>query len=342
VSNLKSLIAKAADGTPLSREEAREAFDIIMSGAATPSQIGGFLMALRVRGESIDEIAGAVATMRAKMLPVDAPTNAVDVVGTGGDASGSYNISTCSAFVVAGCDVPVAKHGNRSLSSKSGAADVLMALGVNIDIKPKQISRCIREVGLGFMFAPNHHSAMKHVGPARAELGTRTIFNLLGPLSNPAGVKRQMVGVFAKRWVEPIAHVLASLGSEAAWVVHGSDGLDEITTTGPTSVSALENGTVRSFEISPQDVGLSVSRPDDLKGGEAPENAAALKAVLEGTKNAYRDTVLMNAGATLLVAGHASDLRDGVTQAAQAIDSGAALERLNSLIRVSNDGNGNG
>lgn len=342
MSNLKSLIAKAADGTPLSRDEAREAFDIIMSGAATPSQIGGFLMALRVRGESIDEIAGAVATMRAKMLPVDAPANAVDVVGTGGDASGSYNISTCSAFVVAGCGVPVAKHGNRSLSSKSGAADVLMALGVDIDIKPDQISRCIHDVGLGFMFAPNHHSAMKHVGPARAELGTRTIFNLLGPLSNPAGVKRQMVGVFAKRWVEPIAHVLASLGSEAAWVVHGSDGLDEITTTGPTSVSALENGKIRSFEISPQDVGLPLSRPEDLKGGEAKENATALKAVLDGAKNAYRDTVLMNAGATLLVAGHASSLGEGVAQAAQSIDSGAALERLNRLIQVSNEGHGDG
>ena len=342
MSNLKSLIAKAADGTPLSRDEAREAFDIIMSGAATPSQIGGFLMALRGRGESIDEIAGAVATMRAKMLPVDAPANAVDVVGTGGDASGSYNISTCSAFVVAGCGVPVAKHGNRSLSSKSGAADVLMALGINIDIKPEQISRCIHDVGLGFMFAPNHHSAMKHVGPARAELGTRTIFNLLGPLSNPAGVKRQMVGVFAKRWVEPIAHVLASLGSEAAWVVHGSDGLDEITTTGPTSVSALEDGKVRSFEISPQDVGLPLSRPEDLKGGEAKENAEALKAVLEGARNAYRDTVLMNAGATLLVAGHASSLGEGVAQAAQSIDSGAALERLNHLVRLSNEGHGNG
>ncbi|SDU11339.1 anthranilate phosphoribosyltransferase [Stappia sp. ES.058] len=342
MSNLKSLIAKAADGTPLTRDEAREAFDIIMSGAATPSQIGGFLMALRVRGESIDEIAGAVATMRAKMLPVDAPANAVDVVGTGGDASGSYNISTCSAFVVAGCGVPVAKHGNRSLSSKSGAADVLTALGVNIDIKPERISRCIREVSLGFMFAPNHHSAMKHVGPARTELGTRTIFNLLGPLSNPAGVSRQMVGVFARQWVEPIAHVLKSLGSQAAWVVHGSDGLDEITTTGPTSVAALEDGKVRTFEISPLDVGLSISRPEDLKGGEAKENAAALKAVLEGARNAYRDTVLMNAGATLLVAGHAAELREGVSQAAQAIDSGAAMERLNHLVQVSNDGNGNG
>ncbi|WP_349360528.1 anthranilate phosphoribosyltransferase [Stappia sp.] len=336
MSNLKSLIGKVADGTPLSRDEARTAFDIIMSGAATPAQIGGFLMALRVRGETVDEIAGAVATMRAKMLPVEAPAHAVDVVGTGGDASGSYNISTCSAFVVAGCGVPVAKHGNRSLSSKSGAADVLAALGIDIDIPPAAISTCIREAGLGFMFAPNHHSAMKHVGPARAELGTRTIFNLLGPLSNPAGVRRQMVGVFAERWVEPIAEVLASLGSEAAWVVHGSDGLDEITTTGPTTVAALENGAVRVFQIAPGDVGLPVARPEDLKGGEAEENAEALAAVLDGAKSAYRDTVLMNAGATLVVAGHAGDLAEGVAQAARSIDTGAARARLDRLVAVSN------
>ncbi len=337
MSNLKTLIAKAADGNPLSRDEARTAFDIIMSGAATPAQIGGFLMALRVRGETVDEIAGAVSTMRAKMIPVSAPDDAVDVVGTGGDASGSVNISTCSAFVVAGCGVPVAKHGNRSLSSKSGAADVLMALGVNIDIAPAHISRCIREAGLGFMFAPNHHSAMKHVGPARTELGTRTIFNLLGPLSNPAGVRRQMVGVFARQWVEPIAHVLATLGSEAAWVVHGSDGLDEITTTGPTTVAALENGSVRTFDIAPGDVGLPTCRPEDLKGGEAPENAVALRAVLEGARTAYRDTVLMNAGATLVVAGRAANLADAVAMAAGSIDSGSALARLSRLVEVSNE-----
>ncbi|MCA1297093.1 anthranilate phosphoribosyltransferase [Stappia indica] len=336
MSNLKALIAKVADGNALTRPEAQTAFDIIMSGAATPAQIGGFLMALRVRGETVDEIAGAVSTMRAKMLPVEAPEDAVDVVGTGGDASGSYNISTCSAFVVSGCGVPVAKHGNRSLSSKSGSADVLMALGVNIDISAEHIGRCIREVGLGFMFAPNHHSAMKHVGPARVELGTRTIFNLLGPLSNPAGVQRQMVGVFAERWVEPIAEVLAALGSKAVWVVHGSDGLDEITTTGPTKVAALEEGRIRTFEVTPQEVGLSLWKSEDLLGGEAPVNAAALKAVLEGEKNAYRDTVLMNAGATLVVAGRAKDLAEGVALSAQSIDSGAALARLSHLVAVSN------
>jgi anthranilate phosphoribosyltransferase len=341
MSNLKALIAKVADGNALTRAEARQAFDVIMSGAATPSQIGGFLMALRVRGETVDEIAGAVATMRAKMLPVTAPEDAVDVVGTGGDASGSYNISTCSAFVVAGCGVPVAKHGNRSLSSKSGAADVLMALGVNIEVSPAQISTCIRETGLGFMFAPNHHSAMKHVGPARAELGTRTIFNLLGPLSNPAGVKRQMVGVFAHRWVEPIAEVLHALGSEAAWVVHGSDGLDEITGTGTTSVAELKGGEIRSFEISPADVGLPICRPEDLKGGEAADNAVALKGVLDGEKSAYRDTVLMNAGATLVVAGKAGTLAQGVAMAARSIDDGAALDRLKRLVAVSNRESGN-
>jgi anthranilate phosphoribosyltransferase len=342
MSNLKGLIAKAADGNALSREEARRAFDIIMSGAATPSQIGGFLMALRVRGETVDEIAGAVSTMRAKMLPVDAPADAVDVVGTGGDSSGSYNISTCSAFVVAGCGVPVAKHGNRSMSSKSGAADVLMALGVDIDISPEAISTCIREVGLGFMFAPNHHSAMKHVGPARAELGTRTIFNLLGPLSNPAGVKRQMVGVFARRWVEPIAEVLKALGAEAAWVVHGSDGLDEITGTGPTHVAELKDGAVRGFDVTPEQVGLPVCKPADLKGGEGPENAVALRQVLEGKPSAYRDTVLMNAGATLVVSGKAADLSEGVTLAAQAIDSGAALAKLEALVKVTTREAGHG
>ncbi|MBM21793.1 MAG: anthranilate phosphoribosyltransferase [Stappia sp.] len=342
MSNLKTLIAKAADGNALSREEARQAFDTIMSGAATPSQIGGFLMALRVRGETVDEIAGAVATMRAKMLPVDAPADAVDVVGTGGDSSGSYNISTCSAFVVAGCGVPVAKHGNRSMSSKSGAADVLMALGVDIDIPPAAISTCIREAGLGFMFAPNHHSAMKHVGPARAELGTRTIFNLLGPLSNPAGVKRQMVGVFARRWVEPIAEVLKALGAEAAWVVHGSDGLDEITGTGPTHVAELKNGEIRSFDVTPEQVGLPVCTPADLKGGEGPENAVALRQVLEGKPSAYRDTVLMNAGATLVVAGKAGDLAEGVKLAAQAIDSGAALKTMEKLVAVSTREAGHG
>src|SRR5213083_1093725 len=245
----------------------------MMSGEATPSQMGGLLMALRVRGETVDEITGAVRTMRAKMLAVEAPADAIDVVGTGGDASGSFNISTCAAFIVAGAGVPVAKHGNRALSSRCGAADVLAALGVRIELAPDAISRCIREAGIGFMFAPAHHPAMKHVGPTRVELGTRTIFNLLGPLSNPARVKRQMVGVFSRHWIEPLALVLKNLGSESVWVVHGSDGLDEITTAGPTYVAALENGAVRTFEITPEDVGLERVKPEALRGGEAKHNA---------------------------------------------------------------------
>ena len=264
MSDFKTYIAKTASGQSLTFDEAREAFEIVMSGEATPSQIGGFLMALRVRGETVDEISGAVATMRAKMLTVEAPPNAIDIVGTGGDASGSYNVSTAAAFVVAGAGVPVAKHGNRALSSRSGAADTLAALGVNIEATPKQISACIKEAGVGFMFAPAHHSAMRHVGPSRVELGTRTIFNLLGPLSNPAGVTRQLVGVFSPEWVEPLAHVLKGLGAEAAWVVHG-DGLDEMTTTGATNVAELRDGEVRTFEVLPEDVGLNAPCPPTLK-----------------------------------------------------------------------------
>src|ERR1700678_794489 len=256
----------------------------MMSGEATPSQMGALLMALRLRGETVDEITGAVTTMRTKMLRVTAPPDAIDVVGTGGDASGSFNISTCAALIVAGAGVPVAKHGNRALSSKSGAADVLAALGVNIDLNPEQIGHCIREAGIGFMFAPAHHPATKTVGPTRAELGTRTIFNLLGPLSNPAGVRRQMVGVFSRQWVEPLAHVLKNLGSERAYVVHGSDGLDEIPTSGPTAVAALENGVVKCFEIVPEEVGIARVKPEALRGGDAESNAAALKTVLEGRK----------------------------------------------------------
>src|ERR1700749_3212970 len=278
--DLKSIIGKVATGATLSREEAASAFDSMMSGEVTPSQIGGLLMALRVRGETIEEITGAVAAMRGKMLGVAAPADAIDVVGTGGDASGSYNISTCAAFIVAGAGVPVAKHGNRALSSRSGAADVLAALGVRIDLSPDAISHCIAEAGIGFMFAPAHHPAMKHVGPTRVELATRTIFNLLGPLSNPAGVKRQMVGVFSRQWVEPLAMVLKNLGAERAYVVHGSDGLDEITTSGPTYVAALENGAVKTFEIAPEDVGLARVKPEALKGGDAEANAKALRAVL--------------------------------------------------------------
>lgn len=331
----RALIAKVATGAALTRDESAMAFDRMMSGEATPSQMGGLLMALRVRGETVDEITGAVTTMRAKMLKVTAPADAVDVVGTGGDASGSYNISTCAAFLVAGAGVPVAKHGNRALSSKSGSADVLGALGVTIDLNPAQVGRCIREAGLGFMFAPAHHPAMKNVGPTRVELGTRTIFNLLGPLSNPAGVKRQMIGVFSRQWIEPMAQVLKNLGADKIWVVHGSDGLDEITTTGPTAVAALENGAIRTFEIAPQDVGLPLAKAEDLRGGDAAQNAEALLAVLKGEKTPFRDVAALNAGAALVVAGKAKTLADGVALAQQAIDSGAAKARLDKLIAVS-------
>ena len=333
--DFKTLIAKVATGASLTRDEAASAFDRMMSGEATPSQMGGLLMALRVRGETVDEITGAVTTMRAKMLGVKAPADAIDVVGTGGDASGSYNISTCAAFVVAGAGVPVAKHGNRALSSKSGAADVLGALGVKIDQTPEQVSRCITEAGIGFMFAPAHHPAMKNVGPTRVELGTRTIFNLLGPLSNPASVKRQMIGTFSKHWIEPMAQVLNNLGSESVWVVHGSDGLDEITTAGATSVAELKNGKIRLFEITPEDAGLPRARPEALKGGDAAENATALLDVLKGKKSAFRDVAILNAAAALIVAGKAGDLKDGVTLAAKSIDSGEAEGRLDRLIAVS-------
>lgn len=332
----RALVGKVATGAALTREEAVHAFDKMMSGEATPSQMGGLLMALRVRGETVDEIAGAVSIMRAKMLKVSAPAGAIDVVGTGGDAAGSYNISTCAAFIVAGAGVPVAKHGNRALSSKSGAADVLSALGVNIELGADTISRCIREAGIGFMFAPSHHPAMKHVGPTRVELGTRTIFNLLGPLSNPAGVKRQMMGVFARNWIEPLAHVLGALGSERAWVVHGSDGLDEITTTGTTHVAELKDGKVRLFDINPEDAGLKRSQPGELKGGEAIYNAEALRAVLDGQVGPFRDVALMNAAATLLVADKAQNLKDAAAIAEKSIDSGAARTRLEKLVAVSN------
>ncbi|RWM13589.1 MAG: anthranilate phosphoribosyltransferase [Mesorhizobium sp.] len=335
MSALKTHIAKVAAGSSLSFEEACEAFDIIMSGDATPGQIGGFLMALRVRGETVSEISGAVATMRAKMLRVDAPAGAIDIVGTGGDNSHSVNISTASAFVIAACGVPVAKHGNRGLSSQTGAADVLTALGVKIDIPPETIGRCIHDAGVGFMFAPAHHPAMKHVGPIRVELGTRTIFNLLGPLSNPAGVVRQMVGVFLPEWIIPVAETLKALGADHAWVAHG-DGYDEITTTGETQVAELVGGEIRSFTLTPEAVGLKRHTKDELRGGDAAYNAQALRDMLGGAAGAFRDTVLMNAGAGLVVAGKATTLADGMATAAQAIDSGRALKVLDRLVDISN------
>jgi anthranilate phosphoribosyltransferase len=334
--DFKALIAKVATGASLTRGEAASAFDRMMSGEATPSQMGALLMALRVRGETVDEITGAVTTMRAKMLGVKAPPDAVDVVGTGGDASGSFNISTCAAFIVAGAGVPVAKHGNRALSSKSGAADVLQALGVKIDLSAEQVGDCIREAGIGFMFAPAHHPAMKNVGPTRVELGTRTIFNLLGPLSNPAGVKRQMVGTFSKHWVEPMAQVLKNLGSDSIWVVHGSDGLDEITTAGPTSVAALKNGKIDTFEITPEDAGLKRVKPEALRGGDAESNAEALLDVLKGKPGPFRDVAILNAAAALIIAGKAKDLKEGAALAAKSIDSGEAEGRLDRLVAVSN------
>ncbi|MGC2779530.1 MAG: anthranilate phosphoribosyltransferase [Bradyrhizobium sp.] len=334
--DLKSIIGKVATGAPLSREEAASAFNSMMSGEATPSQMGALLMALRVRGETVEEITGAVSVMRAKMLRVDAPPTAVDIVGTGGDGSGSVNVSTCASFIVAGAGVPVAKHGNRALSSRSGAADVLAALGVKIDLKPDHVGQCVRVAGIGFMFAPAHHPAMKNVGPTRVELATRTIFNLLGPLSNPAGVKRQMVGVFSRQWVEPLAQVLKNLGSEAAWVVHGSDGLDEITLTGPTFVAALENGHIRTFEVSPEEAGLALCGSDGLRGGDAAANAVALQSVLDGLPSPYRDVALLNAAAALVVAGRAKTLKEGVAIGRASLDSGAAADRLKQLIAVSN------
>ncbi|MCR4282701.1 MAG: anthranilate phosphoribosyltransferase [Bauldia sp.] len=336
MADLKAIVGKVAAGGRLTGDEAREAFGIIMSGEATPAQIGAFLTALRMRGETVDEIAGAVATMREKMTRVEAPADAIDVVGTGGDASGSYNISTASAFVVAGAGVPVAKHGNRALSSRSGAADTLAALGVRIDLSPEAIAACIREAGIGFMFAPAHHSAMKHVGPARAELGFRTVFNLIGPLSNPASVRRYLLGVFSPDWVEPLANVLMNLGAERAWVVHGHGGLDEISPAGETKVASVENGRVRVFTIRPEDAGLRRRSVEEIRGGDAAHNAEALRAVLGGGQSAYRDTVLLNAGAALVVAGKAKTVTEGALMAAASIDEGQARERLDRLVKVSN------
>lgn len=336
MAELKPFIAKVASRQPLTRQEAREAFGILMSGEATPSQIGGFLMALRVRGETVPEIVGAVETMRDKMLSVEAPGDVIDIVGTGGDGTGTYNISTLASLIVAGAGVRVAKHGNRALSSKSGAADALSALGVNLEIGPEGIARCIAEAGIGFMFAQVHHSAMRHVGPSRVELGTRTIFNLLGPLSNPAGAKRQLLGVFAPEWCVPLAEVLRDLGSESVWVVHGQ-GMDEIATTGTTEVTALEDGKIRSFQLSPADFGVPAVTLDQLKGGDGKANAEALRAVLAGARNAYRDISLANAAAALVIHGKAATLADGMRLATDSLENGDAAATLERLVAVSNE-----
>ena len=336
MSEIKPLIAKISDGNSLTREEATQAFDIMMSGEATPSQIAGLLMGLRVRGETVDELIGAVSTMRSKMLRVDAPDNAIDIVGTGGDGSGTYNISTCSAFVLAGGGVPVAKHGNRAMSSKSGAGDVLSALGINLEIGPDRIATCVQQAGIGFMFAPAHHAAMRFVGPTRVELGTRTIFNLLGPMSNPAGVKRQMIGVFSAQWLRPMAETLLALGATDLWIVHGDGGLDEISISGPTKIVMLKDGKIAEMTLTPEDVGLSSAPLSAIKGGDAEENATALRAVLAGEESPHANTVLLNAGAGFVVAGKAKDLQHGIDLARQSIASGKATAALDKLIEVSN------
>ncbi len=338
IDDFRVLLAKVGNGQSLARPEAERAFDIMMEGNATPAQMGAFLMALKVRGETVDEITGAATVMRAKVLRVQAPAGAIDIVGTGGDATGTYNISSCSALVVAGAGVPVAKHGNRAFTSKSGAADVLGALGINLEMPVPLLERALREANICFLMAPRHHSAMRNVAGPRVELApSRTIFNLLGPLSNPALVKRQLVGVFDKRWLRPVAETLGKLGLERALVVHGADGMDEITTTGPSFAAEWKDGAVREYEITPEQAGIARSTMDQLKGGDPAHNAQAARAVLAGTKSAFRDIVLLNSAAALMVAGKAANLKAGVALAAQSIDSGAAQRALDILVRISNE-----
>lgn len=333
---LKPLIGAAAD-RPLTRDEAEAAFTILFEGEATPSQIGGLLMALRTRGETVDEYAAAAAVMRSKCHPVKAPDGAIDIVGTGGDGKGTLNISTATAFVVAGAGVPVAKHGNRNLSSKSGAADALTQMGINVMVGPKVVDRALDQVGIAFMMAPMHHPAMAHVGPSRAELGTRTIFNILGPLTNPAGVKRQLTGAFSREMIRPMAETLGTLGSERAWLVHGSDGTDELTITGVSWIAALDGGAVKETELHPEDAGLPVHPFDDILGGSPEDNARAFRALLDGAPSAYRDAVLLNAAAALVVADAATTLRDGVAMATESIDSGAARDKITALARITQE-----
>ncbi|MGC3936695.1 anthranilate phosphoribosyltransferase [Roseobacter sp. EG26] len=331
---LKPLIGAAASG-PLTKEQAQAAFGILFDGEATPSQIGGFLMALRTRGETVDEYAAAAAVMRRKCHAVRAPEGAMDIVGTGGDGKGTLNISTATAFVVAGAGVVVAKHGNRNLSSKSGAADALTQMGLNVMVGPEVVEKALNEAGIGFMMAPMHHPAIAHVMPTRAELGTRTIFNILGPLTNPAAVKRQLTGAFSRELIRPMAKTLRELGSDKAWLVHGSDGTDELTITGVSWVSALNlDGSVTDSEIHPEEAGLPTHPFEAIIGGAPEENARDFKALLDGEPSAYRDAVLLNSAAALVVADAASSLKDGVEKAAAAIDSGAARDKINAVARI--------
>ncbi|HJZ42734.1 MAG TPA: anthranilate phosphoribosyltransferase [Hyphomicrobiaceae bacterium] len=333
---LRQLIQKVSGGATLSEDEIRTALEQMTAGAATPAQMGAFLMALRVRGETVEEIAGAAQMLRAKMNRVEVVPDAIDIVGTGGDAHGTYNVSTCAALIAAGAGVKVAKHGNRRVSSKSGASDVLAELGVKLEVPAATIARCVNEAGVGFLWAPMHHPALKHWAPIRGELGIRTIFNLLGPICNPAGVKRHVVGVFSWHWVEPIAHVLNSLGAEHVWVVHGHDGLDELTTTGATDVAELKDGKVTVFEVTPADAGLAPAKLSDLKGGDELENAGAIRDVLAGKKTPLRDIAILNAAAALIVAGKAANLLDGAAMAAHSIESGAAQRALDRLVAITN------
>ena len=334
---LKPLISSAAE-RPLSRSEAKTAFTELFNGEATPAQIGGFLMALRTRGETVEEFAAAAAVMRSKCHAVKAPDGAMDIVGTGGDGKVTLNISTATAFVVAGAGVPVAKHGNRNLSSKSGAADALGELGINVMIGADVVEKALQSCGICFMMAPMHHPAMAHVGPARAELGTRTIFNILGPLTNPAGVKRQLTGAFSRDLIRPMAETLGQLGSERAWLVHGSDGTDELTITGVSWIAALnEDGTITEQELHPEEVGLPVHPFEDIIGGTPSENATAFRALLAGEASAYRDAVLLNAAAALHVAGKADTLTTGVALARESIDSGAAAQKVAALAKFTSE-----
>lgn len=327
---LKPLIGLAAD-RPLTRAEAETAFEALFEGEATPAQIGGFLMALRTRGETVAEYAAAARVMRSKCLAVTAPEGAIDIVGTGGDGKGTLNISTATAFVVAGAGVTVAKHGNRNLSSKSGAADALSEMGVNVMVGPAVVEAALAQVGIGFMMAPMHHPAMRHVGPARAELGTRTIFNILGPITNPAGVKRQLTGTFSRDLNRPIAETLRELGSDRVWIVHGGDGTDELSIAGISWLAELKNGEVSEHEIHPEDAGLPVHPFEAILGGTPVENAVAFRALLKGAPGAYRDAVLLNAAAALVVAGKAATLPEGVALARDSIDSGRAADKVAAL-----------
>ena len=335
--DMKQLLARVVAGETLDEQAAEQAFNILMSGDATPSQMGGFLAMLRARGEAVSEITGAARVMRAKASHIKAPENAMDIVGTGGDKLGTYNVSTAAALVVAGHGVPVAKHGNRAASSKSGTADALSALGVDLDCPFENIERAIQEAGIGFMIAPRHHGAMRNVMPTRVELGFPTIFNILGPLSNPALVKRYLIGCFRADFIEKMAETLGELGAERAWVVHGHSGMDEISTTGPTRVASLENGSVTTFEIAPSDAGLPEAKLEDLLGGTPEENAQAIRDLFDGVPSAYRDIVVFNAAAALVIAGKADDLEAGAALAAESIDSGKAKTALEGLARITND-----